>query len=259
MSQAPGRRPPRTRTPPTRSGAGSRSLQPDGTPRAAARPATSGSRPASARPAGPRPAGATASGPGRRARTSAGPAVGHPVPQGRKPHQSKLIRQIFVLGLVLAAVALSLAYPFRDYLNQREELASATAEQYELEQTVAALNEQQAALSDPDYIRAEAKKRLQYVTPGDTVYVVQAPVAPATEAAGTAPVEATRMPWYSTLWGTLSDPTGAVDPAPASSTGTEPAVTPTAPAATPTAPADEYGQPQSTETVQATPTSGTGG
>ncbi len=160
-------------------------------------------------------------------------------------------------------MALSLAYPFRDYLHQREELAAATAEQHELEMTVAALKEQQAALSDPDYIKAEAKKRLQYVTPGDTVYVVQAPAVPEAGATGTVPAEAEQKPWYSTLWGTLSDPNGTTPDgtppdgtAPDGGTTAEPAIDP---AATPTAPAGEYDRAPATESMPATPTSGTGG
>ena len=41
------------------------------------------------------------------------------------------------------------------------------------------------ALSDPDYIAAEARRRLQYVTPGDTVFVVHAPaLAPSADEDG---------------------------------------------------------------------------
>ena len=80
---------------------------------------------------------------------------------------------------MLAVVALSLAYPLRNYLDQKIALAAAVAEQRALEQQLAELHVQQAALSDPDYLRQEAKKRLQYVLPGDTVYVVQAPLTAA--------------------------------------------------------------------------------
>ncbi|WP_164479109.1 FtsB family cell division protein [Nakamurella antarctica] len=150
------------------------------------------------------------SGPGRRTRAANTPAAPLGGPAARKPLKSKLLRQVAILGLVLAAVALSLGYPLRDYLDQRAELAAAVAQRQALEQTVANLELQQAALADPDYIKAEAKKRLQYVMPGDTVYVVQAPVLKvAPEAAAGAPVAtATTQPWYSTLWGTLSSPGG---------------------------------------------------
>lgn len=136
-----------------------------------------------------------------------------PVPVGQPGlASSKIARQIAVLGLVLCAVALSLAYPLRNYLDQRAELAAAVAHQRSLEQQVAQLEIQQGALSDPEYIRAQAKKRLQYVQPGDTVYVVQAPNLGNTSATG-ADDTAPAGPWYATLWDTLAANSGtAVDP-----------------------------------------------
>ncbi|OJV23857.1 MAG: hypothetical protein BGO26_03250 [Actinobacteria bacterium 69-20] len=74
-------------------------------------------------------------------------------------------------------MALSLAYPLRGYLQQQAAEAQAIAEQHDLEAQIKDLNAQIAALKDPAYIRAEAKRRLQYVTPGDTVYVVKVPGA----------------------------------------------------------------------------------
>ena len=107
---------------------------------------------------------------------------------------------------------MSLAYPLRNYLSQRADLAAAVEQQHRLDQRIAELQIQQAALADPDYIAAEAKRRLQYVRPGDTVYVVQAPGQSTEEAPVDTPV-APRGPWYGTLWDTLSHPPGtAVDP-----------------------------------------------
>ena len=67
------------------------------------------------------------------------------------------------------------------------------------------LVQQKAALSDPDYLANEAKRRLQFVTPGDTVYVVHAPALPKAAAPPPATPVA-QSPWYSNLWDTLSDP-----------------------------------------------------
>ena len=115
----------------------------------------------------------------------------------------------------LCVVALSLAYPLRTYLGQRADLAAAVSQQRALEQQVADLQANQAALSDPNYIREQAKRRLQYVTPGDTVYVVQAPVTAAASASAAA--AAPSGAWYTTLWGTLTfgsePPAATVDPA----------------------------------------------
>jgi cell division protein FtsL len=77
----------------------------------------------------------------------------------------------------MAAVALTLAYPLRAYLKQETQEQHAVAEQHRLKDEIADLKARQAALKDPAYIKAEAKRRLQYVSPGDTVYVVKVPKA----------------------------------------------------------------------------------
>ena len=143
-------------------------------------------------------------GPGRRTRlaAAAGPAA---LPAPARPGSSRLARQVVILGIVLCAVALSLAYPLRNYLDQRAALAATVAEQRTLEQQLAGLQQQQAALTDPDYLRQEAKHRLQYVIPGDTVYVVQAPPLPAPDADAISAAQAA-APWYETLWNTLAAP-----------------------------------------------------
>ena len=55
-------------------------------------------------------------------RAGRGTAVA-PVVQRTKPARSTVARQVAALGLVLCAVALTLAYPLRNYLAQREALA----------------------------------------------------------------------------------------------------------------------------------------
>jgi cell division protein FtsB len=155
--------------------------------------------------------GPPTTGPGRRTRTTTATAGAEPA-TARSLAGSRLTRQIAVLGMVLAVVALSLAYPLRSYLAQRADLAAAVERQHELDQRITELQIQQAALADPNYIAAEAKRRLQYVRPGDTVYVVQAPDLAPADMADTAPT-ASGGPWYATLWDTLSHPPGtAVDP-----------------------------------------------
>jgi len=118
--------------------------------------------------------------------------------------QSTLARQVAILGLVLCAIALSVAFPLRNYLEQRTELAQAVSTQQGLEQQRDQLAARKAALSDPDYIAAEARRRLQYVTPGDTVFVVHAPEV-AGDAEAAAASGASDQPWYSNLWVTLSE------------------------------------------------------
>jgi cell division protein FtsB len=118
--------------------------------------------------------------------------------------QSRLARQVAVLGLVLCAVALSVAFPLRNYLEQRSALAAAVSAQQDLEQQRAELQARKDALLDNDYVAAEARRRLQYVTPGDVVFVVHAPALPESgDGDRTAP--AADQPWYGGLWDTLTE------------------------------------------------------
>ncbi len=127
--------------------------------------------------------GPPTTGPGRRSRITSAAAAAAESTTRSGFGGSRLTRQIAVLGVVLAVVALSLAYPLQNYLSQRADLAAAVAQQHQLDQRIAELQIQQAALADPHYIAGEAKRRLQYVKPGDTVYVVQAPPLSSADAA----------------------------------------------------------------------------
>ena len=118
--------------------------------------------------------------------------------------QSALARQVAILGLVLCAVALSVAFPLRNYLEQRASLAAAVTSQQDLEQQRAELQARKDALLDNDYVAAEARRRLQYVTPGDTVFVVHAPPL-ADSGDGTSTTPASNEPWYGGLWDTLTE------------------------------------------------------
>src|SRR5919107_1663108 len=112
-----------------------------------------------------------------------------------------------VLGLVLCALVVSAALPLREFLSQRAEIRQLEQSQAAARARVAALEEQKARLSDPDYVAALARDRLHFVRPGETAYVVIAPsAAPATprearraDAAAAGP----EAPWYSQLWGSV--------------------------------------------------------
>lgn len=118
--------------------------------------------------------------------------------------RSPLARQIVALGLALAVVALSLAYPLRGYLQQQAAEQQAVSDQHELEGQISDLKAQAAALKDPAYIRAEAKRRLQYVTPGDTVYVVTLPPGVTPDGRGPDPAGPAQTPGSTTLGSVVS-------------------------------------------------------
>jgi cell division protein FtsB len=111
-----------------------------------------------------------------------------------------------VLGLVVCALVLSLAYPLKEYLAQRGQLARLEQQQRAAEQRVTALEARRRQLSDPAYVKAQARKRLQYVLPGESVYVVVTPSPAVPTAAAPAavpqPVGDTGA-WYDRLWETV--------------------------------------------------------
>jgi len=116
-----------------------------------------------------------------------------------------------VLGLVACALILSLAYPAKEFLAQRGEIGRLQQQQREAQARVAALEERRRQLSDPAYVRAQARERLHYVLPGETVYVV-VPPSGGSSAGGEAPdvpVVGRDGSWYGRLWETVRAADGA--------------------------------------------------
>lgn len=83
-----------------------------------------------------------------------------------------LTGRALLLGLVVCALVLSLAYPIREYVAQRSEIAALEQSAREGQARVDALEDLQRRLQDPAYIRAQARERLKYAMPGDRVFIV---------------------------------------------------------------------------------------
>jgi cell division protein FtsB len=114
-------------------------------------------------------------------------------------------RRAAVLAIVVCALAFTLAVPLRTYLSQRSEIAQQEQQRTELRQQVAELQARQAALNDPAQVETEARRRLRYVMPGETPYLVQLP-----EDNPQSPQQQSRhqpgpgdVAWYQQLWSTL--------------------------------------------------------
>jgi cell division protein FtsB len=80
-------------------------------------------------------------------------------------------RALALGGIVILLVVL-LASPIQRYLTSRSELSGAAQQLRDDRQQLAELNRQKALWSDPGFIQQQARARLQYAMPGDTVYVV---------------------------------------------------------------------------------------
>lgn len=77
-----------------------------------------------------------------------------------------------MLGALVIALILVLASPVKRYLGSRSDLHSAARQLQHDRDTLAGLRAQQKRWSDPTYVEQQARRRLQYAMPGDTVYTV---------------------------------------------------------------------------------------
>jgi cell division protein FtsB len=77
-----------------------------------------------------------------------------------------------VLGALVVVLLVVLASPLNRYFNSRSDLSGAAQQLHNDKQQLRELNRQYKQWSDPGFIQQQARQRLQYAMPGDTVYVV---------------------------------------------------------------------------------------
>lgn len=113
-------------------------------------------------------------------------------------NRPQLTGRAAILAIVVCAIAMSLAYPVREYIAQRRAIAELQAEKARVEGERRALEAQARQISDPNWIKRTAKERLHYCGPGEKCYVVM----DARPGKGQPAVkqQAPRPPWYQTLW-----------------------------------------------------------
>jgi len=123
----------------------------------------------------------------------------------RETRRTNLTGRAAMLALVVCLLAISLAYPLREYLSQRGDIADYRATVAEQEKRVAELQTQHERWSDEAYVQAQARERLHYVMPGETSYVVlESDDAPASDGVVDAlPTETKRSPWFTDLWSSV--------------------------------------------------------
>jgi cell division protein FtsB len=104
-----------------------------------------------------------------------------------------------VLVLVVCAIALTLAYPVREYIAEHRQMAQLEAESAQLAQRLQTLKAQQRALDSPVYIEQQARDQLHMCFPTQTCYVVVSPAPAHAKAARS------HTPWYSVLWKSVGE------------------------------------------------------
>ncbi len=109
---------------------------------------------------------------------------------------TRLTGRAALLAVVICAIALSLAYPVREYIAQRQQIDQLLAQQQTISAQVKALQEQDVKLGETWYIEQQARQQLHMCFPGEQCYtVISGQPPPAAPARRAAPA----VPWYAKL------------------------------------------------------------
>ncbi|WP_141578258.1 septum formation initiator family protein [Actinomadura sp. WMMA1423] len=118
--------------------------------------------------------------------------------RGRRPNPA-LTSRAAILAVVVCAIALSLAYPVREYIAQRKEIADLRSQEAVSRRQVEILAQRKQQLGDKSYIEREATRRLHYCRPDVKCYIVlDGGEGEGQQSRGGG--KETRPPWYETLW-----------------------------------------------------------
>ncbi len=101
-----------------------------------------------------------------------------------------------MLAIVLCAIALSLAYPVREYIAERRQIDQLVAQNAQLAIAVRKDKAEQRALASSSYVEQQARDKLHMCFPDETCYVVITPV----RRHGTTTAAQFTLPWYGRLW-----------------------------------------------------------
>jgi len=98
---------------------------------------------------------------------------------------------------VLCAIALSLAYPVREYIAQRRQIDQLEAQREAIAATLSRLQAEQQKLTSNAYVEQQARDRLHMCLPSQTCWGIISPSPPALHVP---PAHVPSTPWYERLW-----------------------------------------------------------
>ncbi len=134
---------------------------------------------------------------GGRARPENGRPPPGPGPRPPQPDRSRLTSRAAVLAVVFCAIALSLAYPVREYIAQRRQIDQLEAQRQEIGVKLGQLEQEQQQLTSSAYVEQQAQDKLHMCLPTKKCYVIINQPQPRVK---TAPGHAPAAPWYARLW-----------------------------------------------------------
>lgn len=118
-----------------------------------------------------------------------------------------------MLAAVVVLLVVSLAYPLQGYLAQQGAIDRLQDQSAAAQQRVEDLRAELDRLGDPAFIETQARTRLQYVMPGDLLYVIddsgQAQAVPGqSEPEPDLGDPAGEVPWYERVLGSIETADG---------------------------------------------------
>jgi cell division protein FtsB len=114
-----------------------------------------------------------------------------------------------VLVVVVCAIALSLAYPVREYIGQLHQIDQLRTQQAAIAAQLSQLKAQRGELGSTAYVEQQARDRLHMCFPAQTCYAIITGTKPAARAAASHPVA---TPWYQRLWASVGQADQAAAP-----------------------------------------------
>ncbi len=115
----------------------------------------------------------------------------------RQARRSRLTGRAALLALVLCSLIVALAYPMRQYVSQRAQIADMERQQRQARERVEQLRDLKARWQDDAYAEQQIRLRLHYVMPGETGYIV---VDPDAAKQSLMPRTTAARPWYANVW-----------------------------------------------------------
>jgi len=109
---------------------------------------------------------------------------------------TRLTGRAALLAVVICAIALSLAYPVREYIAQRQQIDQLLAQQQTLAAQVQAYQQEDNKLGQTWYIEQQARSELHMCFPNEECYEVISGQPPKAPSRPPAPPD----PWYDKLY-----------------------------------------------------------
>jgi|HubBroStandDraft_1064217.scaffolds.fasta_scaffold13717_4 hypothetical protein len=104
-----------------------------------------------------------------------------------------------MLAIALCAIALSLAYPVREYISQRRQIDQLQAQSEQIWLHGKQLAEEDKQLHSPGYIAEQARDRLHMCLPTQVCYEIIGQSAKPKSAVALV----TARPWYARIWSSV--------------------------------------------------------